>query len=80
MQLLQPKPLQHPDGPLPHATGAAELHMPLPADRVLFSEPLREAGYYTAACGKWHLGAAAIAKFELVKQGSGPGDLIYWFP
>lgn len=65
-------------GRYPHATGAGELHLPLPADQVLFSTPLRELGYYTAAVGKWHLGNAAIPQMDLVKQGGGPGGEADW--
>ncbi|MCA9030277.1 MAG: sulfatase [Planctomycetaceae bacterium] len=67
-------------GRYPHATGAAELHMPLPAEQVLIASPLREAGYYTAAVGKWHLGNAVIKQFDLVKQGGGPGGEGDWLP
>src|SRR5688572_13569620 len=45
-------------GRYPHQTGAEQLHWPLPADQVLVTTPLRKAGYWTAAAGKWHLGAA----------------------
>ena len=59
-------------GRCPHATGAAELHMPLPATQILLTEPLRQAGYFTAAAGKWDLGPAAKTKFDRVcEEGSG---------
>lgn len=58
-------------GRYPHSTGAAELHLPLPADRVLFTTALRGAGYYTASAGKWHLGEAAKGQFDRVKVGVG---------
>ncbi|HEX6984546.1 MAG TPA: sulfatase [Planctomycetaceae bacterium] len=53
----------------PHDTGAHQLHLPLPGDRVTISEVLRDAGYHTAAVGKWHLGGPAKAKFDVVKEG-----------
>ncbi len=55
-------------GRFPHATGAEQLHWPLPADQTTFVEKLREAGYWTAAAGKWHLGDAAKERFDLVKE------------
>ena len=50
-------------GRYPHSTGAGELHQPLPANQVLVSTPLREAGYFTAVAGKWHLGKDSLEKF-----------------
>lgn len=58
-------------GRYPHNTGAYQLHMPLPADQVTFVELLNDAGYYTAAAGKWHLGKATEPKFDRVYQGGG---------
>jgi N-sulfoglucosamine sulfohydrolase len=52
-------------GRYPHATGASELHLPLPAEQVLLTQPLREAGYWTAAIGKWHLGNAVVDQVDL---------------
>lgn len=43
-------------GRYPHSTGAQELHMPLPAEQVLFAGELQKAGYYTAVAGKYHIG------------------------
>ena len=45
-------------GRYPHNTDAEQLHWPLPAEQVTFVEQLREAGYWCAAAGKWHLGPA----------------------
>lgn len=56
-------------GRYPHNTGAHQLHLPLPASQLLVSEVLRDAGYYTAAVGKWHLGNAAKPKFDEVREG-----------
>ena len=53
----------------PHNTGAHQLHLPLPADQVLVTTPLRDAGYYTAAVGKWHLGNAVKNQFDDVREG-----------
>ncbi len=58
-------------GRYPHSTGAQRLHVPLPAEQVMVSEPLRAAGYYTAAAGKWHLGNPARVKFDQVNEGNG---------
>lgn len=58
-------------GRYPHQTDAEQLHWPLPTDQVLFTRPLREAGYWTAAVGKWHLGNAVVKQFDLVQQQSG---------
>lgn len=55
-------------GRYPHQTGAEQLHWPLPAEQVGFTELLRNAGYWTAAAGKWHLGEAAKLKFDLVRE------------
>jgi N-sulfoglucosamine sulfohydrolase len=35
-------------GRYPHATGAAELHQPVPAEQILLTTPLRESGLF---CG-----------------------------
>lgn len=58
-------------GRYPHNTGAEQLHWPLPAAQVTLTEPLHEAGYWTASAGKWHLGEAARSKFDQVNEGRG---------
>jgi arylsulfatase A-like enzyme len=64
-------------GRYPHNTGAKELHQPLPAEQVVFAGLLREAGYYTASAGKWHLGNAAKENFDTV-VGGGPSGCERW--
>lgn len=68
-------------GRYPHNTGAAELHTPLPAGVAVFPEVLRNAGYYTAQAGKWHMGDAAKRGFDLVQDGhkeNGDGGEALW--
>ena len=55
-------------GRYPHNTDAEELHWPLPKEQVTFVEKLREAGYWTAAAGKWHLGDAARDRFDVIRE------------
>jgi len=64
-------------GRYPHNTGAPELHMPLPAGQVMFPALLKEAGYHTAAAGKWHLGSDARRAFDTIVD-SGPGGEERW--
>ncbi len=54
-------------GRYPHATGAAELHMPLP-DQPTYPSLLKAAGYYTAQAGKWHLGNEVRDHFDRVEE------------
>ena len=66
-------------GRYPHNTGAAELHTPLPAHLTVFPEQLQEAGYFTAASGKWHMGEAAKRGFDtLAITDIGPGGEKHW--
>jgi arylsulfatase A-like enzyme len=68
-------------GRYPHSTGAAELHEPLPSDQVTFVEKLKEAGYYTASAGKWHLGNAALTRFDRVRREAGAtSGAEFWLP
>lgn len=60
-------------GRYPHNTGAPELHSPLGEEQVFFPSLLKEAGYYTAQAGKWHIGGkssepngAALKAFDRV--------------
>jgi arylsulfatase A-like enzyme len=59
-------------GRYPHSTGAAELHMPLPAEQTLFAGELQKAGYYTALSGKYHIGSER-AEFDSIYGGSPSG-------
>lgn len=67
-------------GRYPHATGAGELHLPLPGDQTLFAKALKQAGYYTAALGKWHLGPNVKDQFDVVKEGGNPAGYGHWLP
>ena len=58
-------------GRYPHSTGASELHLPLPAEQTMMTKPLMDAGYWTAAVGKWHLGEE-VADQVSYREGSSP--------
>ncbi|VGO20414.1 sulfatase family protein [Pontiella sulfatireligans] len=64
-------------GRYPHNTGAPELHMALPKGQVMFPALLNQAGYYTAAAGKWHMGNYAKKAFDKVVD-SRPGGGERW--
>jgi len=64
-------------GRYPHNTGAPELHMPLPEGQVMFPQILKDAGYYTAASGKWHMGDYARKAFDKINM-AGPGGEEKW--
>ncbi|VAW12813.1 Sulfatase [hydrothermal vent metagenome] len=64
-------------GLYPHNTGAGELHMPLPSDKLLFPGELQKAGYYTVSAGKWHLGPER-AEFDSIYQKRGPSGCEDW--
>ncbi|MCB1066381.1 MAG: sulfatase [Verrucomicrobiae bacterium] len=55
-------------GRYPHNTGAEELHWPVPAEQITFVEKLKEAGYWTGAAGKWHLGDAIRDRFDEIRE------------
>jgi len=55
-------------GTYPHQTDAEQLHWPLPTGKVTFVEKLREAGYWTAQAGKWHLGPHVKDRFHLLAE------------
>ncbi|MDP6443226.1 MAG: sulfatase [Pirellulaceae bacterium] len=60
-------------GRYPHSTGASELHMPLPGGQTVFAGLLKQAGYYTASAGKWHLGEAPRKNFDRIEGGRPSG-------
>lgn len=53
-------------GRYPHATGAEDLHQPLPAGQATLARHLRQAGYYNISVGKWHLGDAEKKNWDVV--------------
>jgi arylsulfatase A-like enzyme len=63
-------------GRYPHSTGARELHMPLPAEQLLFAGELQKAGYFTAVAGKYHIGPKR-PEFDTIYGGS-PSGCEYW--
>jgi arylsulfatase A-like enzyme len=65
-------------GRYPHSTGAQNLHDPLPAEQVVFAGLLKDAGYYTASAGKWHLGPHAKKHFHAVLGGGNASGCGNW--
>ncbi|MBT5708667.1 MAG: sulfatase-like hydrolase/transferase [Verrucomicrobia bacterium] len=55
-------------GRYPHNTGAEDLHMPLPANQYTIARYLKNAGYYCASVGKWHLGNAEKRNWNQVTE------------
>lgn len=55
-------------GTYPHQTDAEQLHWPLPAEKITFVEKLKEAGYWTAQAGKWHLGPYVKDRFHMLAE------------
>lgn len=53
-------------GRYPHRTDAEELHWPLPAEQLTFTEVLRAQGYWCGAAGKWHLGDEVKDRFDSI--------------
>ena len=62
-------------GRYPHSTGAPELHMDLPEGQFMFPLALKEAGYYCAQYGKFHMGDYAKQAFDVVKDVPYPDDI-----
>ena len=61
-------------GRYPHSTEAGELHLPLPKQQTMLTKPLMDAGYWTAAVGKWHLGEAVASQVEY-RKGASPAKM-----
>jgi len=51
-------------GKYPHATGAEDLHVPLPPGQVFVSTYLQRAGYFTGHMLKTHYGPNGIRQFQ----------------
>lgn len=51
-------------GKYPHATGAEDLHMPLPAGEKFVSSYLRQEGYFTGHMRKTHYGPRGNEQFD----------------
>ena len=65
-------------GRYPHATGAEDLHMPLPKGSRILPGYLSEEGYYTGHMKKTHYGPHAAAQFDWYSEklsGAFPGFL-----
>lgn len=65
-------------GRYPHNHGAPELHTQLPPGHFLFTQALKDAGYYTALSGKHHMGPAVNDSFDHIDGGSDPGMMGNW--
>jgi arylsulfatase len=61
-------------GRYPHNTGAPELHTELPEGQIMFPAILKEAGFYTVAAGKWHMGEYAKGAFDKIVNGGAGGE------
>jgi len=55
-------------GTYPHQTDAEQLHWEIPPDKITFVEKLKEAGYWTAQAGKWHMGDHMKDRFDFLAQ------------
>lgn len=65
-------------GRYPIATGAPDLHGEMSAEIPTIASELKNAGYYTAAIGKWHLGQALTAHFDRVFDGDDDSGSEHW--
>ncbi|MBW7998012.1 MAG: sulfatase [Candidatus Glassbacteria bacterium] len=55
-------------GRYPHATGAEDLHVPIPEGIPLLPSFLKDLGYYSAIAGKFHMGEKAASQFDRVES------------
>ncbi len=53
-------------GKYPHATGAEDLHVPLPEGQIILPSMLQLPGYYSANAGKLHMGQNGADQFDKV--------------
>ncbi len=51
-------------GKYPHATGAEDLHTPMPANQIIAPAYLKKAGYFTGHARKTHYGPHAEKQFD----------------
>lgn len=58
-------------GKYPHATGAEDLHMPMPAAHTTVPGSLKGAGYFTGHMGKAHEGPESDRQFDWYDKGFG---------
>lgn len=65
-------------GRYPHNTGAAELHTEPPDELVSLPEVLKEAGYYCAAAGKYHMGEGVKRGLDAVYDAGHNGGEGRW--
>jgi N-sulfoglucosamine sulfohydrolase len=61
-------------GRYPHNHGAPELHMELPAGQFIFTQSLKDANFYNAAAGKWHMGDVPRPSFHEIRDPGYPAD------
>lgn len=55
-------------GRYPHNTGAAELHSQPEVGFASLASELHDAGYYTLASGKWHMGKLLKSGFDTIQS------------
>ena len=55
-------------GKYPQSNGLVHLHQSLDPKQPTLGRMLRDAGYYTAAAGKWHIGRGIKPQWDLVRE------------
>jgi aldose sugar dehydrogenase len=65
-------------GRYPQSNGLAHLHEALAADEETLGKLLRDAGYYTAGLGKWHIGSNAKEQFDYVLEDNSETGTGHW--